>query len=422
MTAEVAILNHHGIALAADSAVTIGEHRVWKTSNKIFSLGPTNDIAIMIYGSADYSGIPWESIIKDFKANSFRKKFKTVDECSRDFLDFLDDERWYDQIQSNLCALSVIVKEIEDLSNECDRTSANSFRSSISKCLDNWLDAAGTRAKCLPDLKFEEFISDFGGYIDIFRNEKFDRHFPKYLSDKLNNYLFEYFTSEMCESSYETGVVICGFGREEFFPALNEIIVDGRYKNKARAWYGRRTNMNQQEQRKAQIIPFAQRDMAALFMEGIMAPYIGYFFRTLENVLEKKSKEIISAFSGSEEEKKVEAAIQQRISEEMMKRIKSDFDVFRQKISVQPLMSNVSGLPRDEMAAMAEALVELTSLRRKMDSAVQSVAGPVDVAVISKADGLIWVKRKHYFDAAKNDEFFQRKRIQENGHEQKAKI
>jgi len=31
-------------------------------------------------------------------------------------------------------------------------------------------------------------------------------------------------------------------------------------------------------------------------------------------------------------------------------------------------------------------------------SRTETVAGPIDVAIISKGDGLIWIKRKHYFD------------------------
>jgi hypothetical protein len=35
-----------------------------------------------------------------------------------------------------------------------------------------------------------------------------------------------------------------------------------------------------------------------------------------------------------------------------------------------------------------------------------SVGGPIDVAVISKIDGFVWIKRKHYFDPALNHQFF----------------
>jgi len=63
-------------------------------------------------------------------------------------------------------------------------------------------------------------------------------------------------------------------------------------------------------------------------------------------------------------------------------------------------------LPKDELAAMAESLVNLTSFKRKVTLETETVAGPIDVAVISKGDGFIWIKRKHYFKAELNPQFF----------------
>lgn len=54
-------------------------------------------------------------------------------------------------------------------------------------------------------------------------------------------------------------------------------------------------------------------------------------------------------------------------------------------------------LPKDELSNMAEALVNLTAFKRRMSNSLETVGGPIDVAVISKGDGLVWVKRKHYF-------------------------
>jgi hypothetical protein len=56
----------------------------------------------------------------------------------------------------------------------------------------------------------------------------------------------------------------------------------------------------------------------------------------------------------------------------------------------------VSALPRSELAALAESLVNLTSLKRRVSMDAETVGGPVDVAVISKADGFVWVKRKTF--------------------------
>ena len=61
--------------------------------------------------------------------------------------------------------------------------------------------------------------------------------------------------------------------------------------------------------------------------------------------------------------------------------------------------------PKDELAAMAESLVNLTSLKRKISLDAETVGGPIDVAVISKGDGFIWIKRKHYFKPELNQNF-----------------
>jgi hypothetical protein len=54
---------------------------------------------------------------------------------------------------------------------------------------------------------------------------------------------------------------------------------------------------------------------------------------------------------------------------------------------------------------MAESLVNLTSFKRRVTLDAETVSGPIDVALISKGDGFIWMKRKHYFDGEKNPHF-----------------
>ena len=47
-------MNKKGIALAADSAVTIGDSKIYNTANKLFSLSKINPVGIMIYGNAAF--------------------------------------------------------------------------------------------------------------------------------------------------------------------------------------------------------------------------------------------------------------------------------------------------------------------------------------------------------------------------------
>ena len=69
-------------------------------------------------------------------------------------------------------------------------------------------------------------------------------------------------------------------------------------------------------------------------------------------------------------------------------------------------MQVVQGLPKDELAAMSESLINLTSFKRRVSMEEETVAGPIDVAVISKGDGFVWIKRKHYFERELNQQFF----------------
>jgi hypothetical protein len=61
----------------------------------------------------------------------------------------------------------------------------------------------------------------------------------------------------------------------------------------------------------------------------------------------------------------------------------------------QPFMTSVSALPRQDLAKMAEALVALTAFLMRMNAETdETVAEPIDVAVLSKGDGFVWVKDK----------------------------
>ncbi len=63
MTCEVAVMNKLGVALAADSAVTLGDgHKTYHNADKLFQLSPVAPVGIMTYGAAEMMGVPWEMV------------------------------------------------------------------------------------------------------------------------------------------------------------------------------------------------------------------------------------------------------------------------------------------------------------------------------------------------------------------------
>jgi len=54
MTCEIAVMNKRGLALAADSAVTIGDgEKIYHHGEKLFALSSGAPVGILIYGSAE---------------------------------------------------------------------------------------------------------------------------------------------------------------------------------------------------------------------------------------------------------------------------------------------------------------------------------------------------------------------------------
>ena len=89
----------------------------------------------------------------------------------------------------------------------------------------------------------------------------------------------------------------------------------------------------------------------------------------------------------------------------LTKEFNSQLDQLKREKQISPTLDTVSILSKEDLAEMAESLIYLTYLKRRISSSEESVGGPIDVAIISKGDGFIWKKRKHYFEQSLNKHF-----------------
>src|SRR5207244_1062468 len=103
--------------------------------------------------------------------------------------------------------------------------------------------------------------------------------------------------------------------------------------------------------------------------------------------------------------KRIRAANLKAVGEDLVREFRKMLrDLAEEKYS-NPVITVVATMPKEELALLAEALINLTALKRKTTAEAETVGGPTDVAVISKGDGFIWIKRKHYFDPNFNPGF-----------------
>ena len=95
MTAEVAILNRIGVALAADSTISVGPaaDKIYTSSDKLFQLSTVAPVGIMIYGNANFVSVPWETIVKQFRRKLGNKRAATVQAYVDQFLRYLRRNR-----------------------------------------------------------------------------------------------------------------------------------------------------------------------------------------------------------------------------------------------------------------------------------------------------------------------------------------
>ena len=97
MTAEVAVINKSAVAIAADSAVTTElldsrgrlHNKIFNTANKVFALSKYAPVGIMIHNTMELGGVPWETLIKEYRKHLSTTKFDYLEKYADDLFEFL---------------------------------------------------------------------------------------------------------------------------------------------------------------------------------------------------------------------------------------------------------------------------------------------------------------------------------------------
>lgn len=195
----------------------------------------------------------------------------------------------------------------------------------------------------------------------------------------------------------KTGVVVAGFGLNDYFPSLREYNCYGLLLGNFLVTES--SSLKADTDSPSQIKAFATTDMVDTFVRGVSRDVYDAAMRANCASLEAFADAIRAGLGG--------AAIPDLDThiETAMKKFGDDWigPVFGAHFS--PLVRVIGSLPVDEMASLAETLIMLQSLKEKVTQPTESVAGPIDVAVITKGEGFVWIKRKHYFDPALNPRY-----------------
>jgi hypothetical protein len=424
MTAEIAILNKSAVALAADSAVTIGtsdqEEKTYDSADKLFELCRHNPIGVMVYNGLSFAEAPLQSLIKRFRAGCIC--FDTAKDAAFEFLRYLNEfgsvspDRVKDDAVKRLATpiIEQIQKRfVEDLQESLSSHKAGEetdWRAVTSELLDKniaiWERVYSRR-------KDADFVGD-GPFVisdrinqllaDVVANQNLGNDAQK---ARILAMLKLALQKDLLSSGY-TGIVIAGFGKKELFPTLVSFEIDGMVGDRLKYVVKNETDIDRNGPRAA-IIPFAQRDMVDRFLYGLDEKIERQLIQFSESTISKVREAVLGQidFDGDEDKGNFEKAVQ-AAEDAYISGLKTGAFQEIRKNSRSQIESLIEFMPKPELAKMAEALVNLTSIKKRVSRGMDTVGGPIDVAVISEAEGFVWVKRKHYFPPDLNPRYMRR--------------
>lgn len=423
MTAEVGVMNRLGVALAADSAVTIGPSagKIYTSANKLFQLTKKDPIGIMVYGNSNFLRVPWETIIKEYRVH-LGKNFPQLEDYVKDFIRFLksrnsffpaEDQKSFVYLAAN-DFFEFIRKQFENILEkrfeETDKLQEIEIKRLFTKLVNDELIKTKESPKLdeLPKNFAETLKNKYRSVIANAKKEIFE-HLPisQLTERRLIELICELLTSRRMEDGGFSGIVITGFGHKEHFPVLVEIFMAGIAAG--HPLHSQLGSVNIAKDAEAIVIPFAQKEMVHTFMEGIDPDLRSMIEQSTVELFRKVADTILIEVKnkyhryGTTLTKRVDKSLKK-----LLMNLNKYWDEMRRQEYSGPVMEMVASLPKDELGAMAESLVNLTKFKRRVSKQHETVGGPIDVAIITKGDGFVWVKRKHYFQPELNPQFFDR--------------
>ena len=414
MSAGICIMNKNAIALAADSAVTIGKHlAIHNSANKLFALSKIEPVGVIIYSNADFMGIPVEIILKQYKSAMGDKAFNTLEEYVSDFFAFLlqHTELFHFHNNEKPYVQSVYIDLLKGLTGDYQHSIKKKESEMQRNLTPDELAIIQHDAVCAT-LKFVDNTPPLPGldlthYIEATYSHEICEHithnFPWITAEDLAALVkatCSIFNRLFFRNGY-VGLAFAGYGKNDIFPKMVHIHLSGIVNGKMRYYQKERVSIT--ESQNATITPLAQTDVMQTFLFGINDSFIQEIGREIPLQIANSIQKVDDTFFAEGKKQNVQQELNTITTGTVQSIIQK-----AQRQYLRPITQSVATLPIEELALLAESMINITSIRRRVaiDDNIGTVGGPIDVAIISKCDGFIWLKRKHYFDRAYNPQYF----------------
>lgn len=415
MSAGVIVMNRNAVALAADSAVTIGNHlAVHNSANKVFALSKIEPVGVITYANADFMHIPIEVIIKEYKQNRSCKSFDYLDDYVKDFLSFLimKQKLFHFDINESERVFSLIDNLFGGMQNDFANLMKHMVSSKNRALTD--LEIIALRKEALGQTQV--FVKSIPAIPDLFLSDYIRMKYGELIRDRLKKQIIGYedhdymimtdlackiFDTEFIRDGY-VGLAFTGYGKNDIFPKTIHIKLSALINNTVR-FVSVKPDPQITESNPGIIVPLAQDDVMRSYLEGIHNSFEHPIKQKVKADLVKAIEQLDSSIFSDSQRKEIKKKLPSVVADSISSELHNQSSRY-----LSPILLSVGTLPIEELALLAESMINITSLRRRvaLDNNIGTVGGPIDVAIITKADGLIWIKRKHFFDRKFNPQYF----------------
>ncbi len=260
-----------------------GTNKIYNSADKIFELSTKDPIGIMIYNTLDFMGVPLDVAIKQFRDSPKCLKVSSLEEIAHAFFSFLlldigAPEEAQQRRVRDLCIVpfTLIKKDFDEKIEKVILQNPKKFPKDFDpqKIFDESVNrlliplSKRPQAKAFEDVSIEQFLALYSDAINLAINQVWDDGFLNEEDRKnLRDLGASIFVKEFVTPSH-TGIVIAGFGADDLFPKLVEFKLDGVIAGRLKTMDGKSVLIDRVNTT-AEIVPFAQHEMADRFLYGI---------------------------------------------------------------------------------------------------------------------------------------------------------
>jgi len=408
MTSIAVAYNKMGISIASDSAATTQYwHNNWYkifNANKIFRLS-NGTVGIWIYQSANLWNVPREVIIDAYRKQN--KSFPTLKEYVYDFIHYIEESKYIENTNIEQVIITYLALLRKEWNNFLEKKKSNEKKAitqvAIDKFLEDFFDnelmpiidkvegngilPKSVSKRTINSTETETKIIDWDNedvkvllkqVIERYKANAFLTHFDivfrgfvAYLNhtDALDNY---------------SGLVFIWYWDDEYFPQSFHIRTKLKYNNKLFL------SLLKDEETIKRNYSWAEGYADAKVIQSSVLWYSDDLKQAVMNeteiIIKKICKEMKNSYNIDVDDSKISFV------NKSMEKVFGNYS----QTAIGSFFGAITFLSLVELWEVVETLVNMTSFKKKVSQDIETVGWKTDVAVISKWDGFVRLKKKNY--------------------------